>query len=104
MLFGEYFHGAIYVTPAHNVLEEIGKHFRGDAWYEIDWQFLAHAMHGAPVYIALAGVFSAWLFYIKFPAWPGAIAARFSLIYRVLMNKYGCLPVEPGASAAFYGG
>jgi len=89
MLFGEYFHGAIYVAPAHNVLEEIGTHFHGDTWYAIAGQFLAHALHGAPVYIALAGVVTAWLFYIRFPAWPAQIASRFSLIYRILMNKYG---------------
>ena len=89
MLFGEYFHGAIFVAPEHNVLEEIGRHFRGDTWYEIDGQFLAHALHGAPVYIALAGVFTAWLFYIKFPAWPEQLASRLNLVYRVLLNKYG---------------
>jgi NADH-quinone oxidoreductase subunit L len=88
MLFGEYFQGAIYVAPAHNVLEEIGHHFHGP-WYAIAWQFLTHALRGAPVYIALAGVFTAWLLYIKCPAWPQHIAARFNLIYRILMNKYG---------------
>ena len=88
MLFGEYFNGAIHVAPAHNVLEEMGHHFHGE-WYQIAWQFLTHALHGAPVYIALAGVATAWLLYIRFPAWPEQIANRFNLIYRILMNKYG---------------
>jgi NADH-quinone oxidoreductase subunit L len=88
MLFGEYFHGAIHIAPVHNVLEEIGHHFHGD-WHEIAWQFLIHALQGAPVYIALAGVFVTWLLYIKFPDWPDRIASRFSLIYRILLNKYG---------------
>ena len=88
MLFGEYFHGAIYVAPAHDVLEEVGRHFHG-TWYETAWQFLVHGLQGTPVYIALAGVFTAWLLYIRFPAWPEGIASRFSLLHKILLNKYG---------------
>src|SRR2546425_2803 len=38
--------------------------------------------------MALAGVASSWWFYLKQPAIPAAIKARFGFIYRLLENKY----------------
>ncbi|MEX2525939.1 MAG: NADH-quinone oxidoreductase subunit L [Gammaproteobacteria bacterium] len=83
MLFGDYFRDAIYVAPAHDVLGAIGEGYHGI------WSFTLHAFQTPAVYLALAGVVTAWLLYIKFPQVPDIIARRFSLIHRILLNKYG---------------
>ena len=83
MLFGDYFGNAIYVAPEHDVLGEIGASYTGVLG------FTAHAFEAAPVYLALLGVLSAWLLYIKFPHIPAQLAESFSLLHRILLNKYG---------------
>ena len=47
-----------------------------------------HALTTLPFWLALAGVASAWWFYLKQPAIPAAIKARFAWLYRLLDNKY----------------
>lgn len=42
-----------------------------------------------PFWFALAGIFTAWLCYIKYPHFPAQLSHRFRLIYKVLINKYG---------------
>ncbi|MFT4174645.1 MAG: NADH-quinone oxidoreductase subunit L, partial [Rhodocyclaceae bacterium] len=82
MLFGEWFHGVIFVADAHNVLHELGEEFHGA---------MAMGLHGlttAPFWLALAGVVVSWFFYLKRPDIPAAIQARFGFVYRVLENKY----------------
>ncbi|MFT5425435.1 MAG: NADH-quinone oxidoreductase subunit L [Gammaproteobacteria bacterium] len=89
MLFGDYFAGAIQVAENHNVLLEIGHHYHGE-WYEIAWQFFVHGVsHPTVIILALSGVFTAWLLYIKFPHVPEKIANTMSPIHRLLLNKYG---------------
>jgi NADH-quinone oxidoreductase subunit L len=82
MLFGEFFNGAIFVTPEHDVLGHIAEEFHGPAL------FVVHAMTQLPVYLALLGVLAAWFLYIKRPDLPPVIAARLSLLYRLLANKF----------------
>jgi NADH-quinone oxidoreductase subunit L len=89
MLFGDYFAGSIQVAQNHNVLFEIGRHYHGE-WYEVAWQFFVHAIrHPTIILLAFAGVFTAWLLYIKFPDVPEKIATGLSPIYRLLENNYG---------------
>ncbi len=83
MLFEGYFGSAIYVAVEHDVLAEIGKDYHGVL------TFTLHAFKHPPVYLALAGVFTAWLLYIKLPHLPEKIAGMFSPIYKLLLNKYG---------------
>jgi len=42
----------------------------------------------APFIAMLVGFGLAWMFYIWRPAIPGALAERFSVLYRLLLNKY----------------
>jgi NADH-quinone oxidoreductase subunit L len=89
ILFGDYFAGAIQVAERHNVLLEIGHNYHGE-WYAIAWQFFVHAVsHPTVILLAFAGIFTAWLLYIKFPEVPEKIATSLSPIYRLLENKYG---------------
>lgn len=83
VLFGDYFGAAIYVTHEHDVVKHIAEH-NGDAT-----TFLIHSLTGSPaVYLALAGVFLAWLFYVKRTDLPGKLAATFSLLYKWFSNKF----------------
>ncbi len=83
MLFQGYFGEAIVVSSAHDVLGEIGKGYHGV------WGFTLHAFKAAPVYLAFGGVLVAWLLYIKFPHVPAVLAERFSLVHKMLLEKYG---------------
>ncbi len=89
MLFGDHFAGAIQVAEHHAVLLELGSHYHGE-WYQIAWQFFVHAISRPTVILlAFSGVLTAWLLYIRFPAVPEKIANSLSMIYRLLVNKYG---------------
>ena len=83
MLFGDYFGNTIYVAPEHDVLAEIGSHYNGIV------MFTLYAFKHPPVYLAFAGIFVAWLCYIKFPQLPGMLVSRIGLVHRILENKYG---------------
>ena len=83
MLFGDFMKDSIVVdTARHPAMKELAAQFHGAA---------AMALHGLqtpPFWLALAGVVTAWWFYLKQPAIPAAIARTFSPIVRVLENKY----------------
>mgnify|MGYP001462191493 CR=1 FL=1 len=83
MLFGDFFADAIAVdTDRHPAMAVLAAGFHGAA---------AMALHGLqtlPFWLAAAGVATAWWFYLKQPAIPAAIRARFGFVYRVLDNKY----------------
>ena len=49
---------------------------------------MLHAFTSPAVYLALAGVVTAWYLYLKRPDLPALIAARFARLYRLLVNKY----------------
>jgi len=83
MLFGDFFKDAIFVDAArHPAMAELAKDFHGAA---------AMALHGLmtlPFWLALAGVVTAWWFYLKQPSIPVAIGKALSPLVRVLENKY----------------
>jgi len=82
MLFGDYFGNAVYIASEHEALAEVGKHFHGA------WAFVEHSFSGAPFYLAMAGVFSAWFIYMKRPDIAATYKQRLSWIYNLLDNKY----------------
>ena len=82
MLVGEWFKGAIHMSEAHPVMEEFAREFHGP---------VAMALHGfttLPFMLAMAGVASAWFFYMIAPGIPAAIQRIFKPIYLLLENKY----------------
>jgi NADH-quinone oxidoreductase subunit L len=83
MLFGSYFKGAIFVADKHNVIGEMAEHWKGIG------QFVAHGLKSLPFMLALSGIGTAWLFYMKFTHWPDLVAKRINIIYQILLNKYG---------------
>jgi NADH-quinone oxidoreductase subunit L len=83
MLFGEFFSDSIVVAiDRHPAMAELAAEFHGA---------LAMALHGLkalPFWLALAGVVTAYVFYMVKPEIPAAIARTFSPVVRLLENKY----------------
>jgi NADH-quinone oxidoreductase subunit L len=83
MLFSDFFADSIIVDlTRHPAMAELAKGFHGAA---------AMALHGLstlPFWLALAGVVTAYVFYIVKPEIPAAIKARSGFVYRLLENKY----------------
>ena len=83
MLFGDFFADAIrVVAEKHPAMEELAHEFHGPLTMAL------HAFTGPIVWLALAGVVSAWFLYMRRPDIPGTIQRRFSGLYRILDNKY----------------
>jgi NADH-quinone oxidoreductase subunit L len=53
------------------------------------WSFIGHGFTALPFWLAAAGIFTAWLLYIKKTALPGRVAARFGPLYALVERKYG---------------
>jgi NADH-quinone oxidoreductase subunit L len=83
MLFGDYFGGAIQVLPAHDVLARLGEEFHGS------WAFLLASFTSAPLWLAAAGVFTAWLFFLKRPGLADSAERGLKWLYTILVDKYG---------------
>jgi len=82
VLFGGYYGSSIFVLPQNNVLAKLGEEFGG---------WLAFALYGLvkpPFLLALAGVVTAWLFFLRRPAWADEAARRAHFLYTLLTNKY----------------
>jgi NADH-quinone oxidoreductase subunit L len=82
VLFGGYFGNAIRVLPTNDVVGELGREWAGPA------DFFAHAFVSLPMYIAAAGVLTAWVFVLKKPEWGDAVRERLRLVNRILDNKF----------------
>ncbi len=82
MAFGDFFKQAIYVAPEHDVLGELSQHFHGA------WGMITHGFMTAPFWLALGGVVTAYLLYMKFTHIPAMLAQRFSWLHKFLLNKY----------------
>lgn len=85
MLFGSpgLLGNTVFVLPAHNVLAEMAPHFTNI------WQAALLAVKALPFWFAVAGIFTAWLCYVRVPGLPNKIKNRLTLIYRVLTAQYG---------------
>jgi NADH-quinone oxidoreductase subunit L len=83
MLFGDFLKDAITVDAArHPAMASLAEHFHGAT---------AMALHGLqtlPFWLAVAGVFTAWLFYLKMPSIPAALDRNLKPLRTVLENKY----------------
>ena len=83
MLFGGYFGSAIHVLPAHDVLAKLGEEFHGSGAFAIS------AITSIPLWLALSGIFVAWLFFLKKPALADSAERSFKWLHTILINKYG---------------
>jgi NADH-quinone oxidoreductase subunit L len=81
MVFGDYFNGILTVAPEHNTLGQIE--------FTSAWGFVMHALHGAPIYLALGGLFVAWYVYTRKPSIASDLRKRFDWVHYALDQKYG---------------
>jgi NADH-quinone oxidoreductase subunit L len=82
LLFGGYFEGALQVLPAHQVLPHLAEEFHAPG------AFFWSALTSVELWIALAGVFTAWLFFYWKPALADAAERSFRWLHTILINKY----------------
>ncbi len=83
MAFGHFFGDAIFVLPKHDVLGKLSHEFHGPG------AMMLHSIFTLPFWLALSGVITAWYLYIKRTDIPDTISRKWSLVYSVLMNKFG---------------
>jgi NADH-quinone oxidoreductase subunit L len=79
----DWFGRSIFVLEKHNVLIPLAQEFKGA------WAMTQHAIYSPACWLALLGIITAWLCYIRYPTIPAMLATRFATIYAVLMDKYG---------------
>ena len=83
MITGEYFKGVITVfADKHPAMAALAEHWHG---------WVAMALHGftsLPFWLMIAGIATAWYFYLVNPAIPARLQQTFKGIYTVLENKY----------------
>jgi NADH-quinone oxidoreductase subunit L len=60
---------------------------KGD--YENLWKFTEHGFVSAPFWLAVAGIATAWLLYLKRPDLPKRIAIALGPLYALVERKYG---------------
>ncbi len=83
VLFGSYFGDSIVVHAGSDTLARIGEGFTDAAG------FLMHGLTGLPVWLALAGIVTAWFLYLKQPELPEKIRRAFAVPYAILDKGYG---------------
>ena len=66
--------GAIYMHPDNHVMDEA---HHAPKWVKV-----------SPFIAMILGLLVAWLFYIRNPAWPGALARQQRGLYQFLLNKW----------------
>jgi NADH-quinone oxidoreductase subunit L len=74
---------SLFVLPEHNVLAELAKEVQSPL------QTMLHSVFSGVFWLTLLGIFVAWLTYIVFPTVPAVLARKFSILYRVLLDRYG---------------
>ncbi len=82
VLFGGYFGDAIHVLEQNNVIGEMAREFQGPV------QFALHGFASPPFLLALAGVVTAWVFFLKKPSLADSVARSFNWLRTILINKY----------------
>ena len=85
MLFGDYFKGVIFVAEGHKAMASMTEVFRE---HHGAVGMATHALTTLPFWLAVAGVATAWFFYLVRPEIPAAIKARAMPIFNLLDNKY----------------
>ncbi|BCA96921.1 NADH-quinone oxidoreductase subunit L [Legionella antarctica] len=74
---------SLFILPEHNVLAELA--------HEVTSPFatMIHSIYSLTLWVTIAGAVIAWICYIAIPTIPSYLVRYFSLIYSILINKYG---------------
>jgi NADH-quinone oxidoreductase subunit L len=84
VLFGNYYGRSIFVLPGNDVVGKLAPEYAQPVWVS----FALHGLKSPPFLLALAGAVTAWLFFLRNPAWADAAARRFAWLYRLFVQKY----------------
>ena len=83
LLYGDFFKGVIFVNhEAHPVMHHMKAEFHGAM------AMVSHSLTSPVLYLAIAGVATAWLLYVAKPSLPAKFQAAFKPVYTLLDNKY----------------
>ncbi|MCR4301878.1 MAG: NADH-quinone oxidoreductase subunit L [Sulfuricaulis sp.] len=82
LVFGRFFADSIKVLPAHDVVKQVTSLFDGLG------PFVAHGLQSAPFLLAVAGILTAWLMYVRLPQLPGRVREKAGALYTLLLRKY----------------
>ena len=82
VLYGNYFGDSIRVLEKNAVMSELARDYHGPV------AFTQHALVTPIFWMTLAGVLTAWLFFLKRPQLADVAARNWSFLRGVLLNKY----------------
>jgi len=83
MLFGDFLKDAIFVDAArHPAMADLAAHFHGAA------AMAMHSLVTLPLWLAVGGVVTAYVFYMLVPAVPAFFGRAFAPLVKVMENKY----------------
>jgi NADH-quinone oxidoreductase subunit L len=84
VLFGKYFDGSILVLGQNDVVAEVARDIAQPVWLH----FALDAFAAPTLWVMLAGVATAWMFFLWRPAWADVAARVLSPLRTLLVNKY----------------
>jgi NADH-quinone oxidoreductase subunit L len=82
MAFGNFFGDAIHISAAHPAMAELSEAFHGP------FTMVLHGLMTAPFWLALAGVVTAYLLYMKWTNVPGLLLKWLRPLHTLLVEKY----------------
>jgi NADH-quinone oxidoreductase subunit L len=82
VLFGSYFGHAIFVLPANDIVGDMAREFHGPG------QLGFHGFLGAPFWLMLAGLVTAWACFLWRPSLADQAARAFGWLRTLLIEKY----------------
>ncbi|MGA9851627.1 MAG: NADH-quinone oxidoreductase subunit L [Gammaproteobacteria bacterium] len=82
LLYGNFFGSSIYVAPDHHSMQALAAEFHGAG------SMVAGSVTTPTLWLALAGLVVAWIFYLLRPTWPAVAAKLLSPLYQLLVHKF----------------
>ena len=83
VISGRLFGNSIVIAEQYNVIPIVTSEFHNVAVVVVD------AFTTLPFWLSIAGIFTAWLCYVKFVHLPVLFRNRINWLYQILWNKYG---------------
>jgi NADH-quinone oxidoreductase subunit L len=74
---------SLFILPEHNVLAELAHEVTSPL------NSVLHSVGSLTLWLTIAGALIAWICYIAIPSIPTYLARYLSMIYSILLNKYG---------------
>ena len=82
IVFGDFFATSIFIAPQHAGLATLREEWHGVV------AFIEHGLLSLPFWLAVGGLATAWLLYIRRTDLPAKVSARSGALYDLLVNNY----------------